>query len=159
MERGGYLYPRTLGQISPNCPLPIHVQLIYRWFQGRITRWEVYKYDILTYSHFTCMSALDEGLGVLRLACSPLLISFGLQDPSQVDTPDGSVFKRSVVTSLSEGERSDPSRVLNLCRAPGRPDCFLRWSEDGSLGPERLRRRESSFGCVCFLVVEALQAG
>jgi len=58
--------PLALGQVFLNCPLPTHLQLTYSWFRGKITRLEVYKSDLLTYSCFTRMPTPDEGLRVLR---------------------------------------------------------------------------------------------
>jgi len=48
-ERGLFI-PLALGQGFPNCPLPTHLQLTLSRFLGKITRWEVYKSDLLTYS-------------------------------------------------------------------------------------------------------------
>ena len=66
MERGGLFIPLALGQVFLNCPLPTHLQLTYSRFRGKITRLEVYKSDLLTYSHFTRTLTPDEGLRVLR---------------------------------------------------------------------------------------------
>ena len=48
-ERGLFI-PLALGQDYLNCPLPTHLQLTLSRFRGKITRWEVYKSDLLTYS-------------------------------------------------------------------------------------------------------------
>ena len=47
---GGLFIPLALGQVFLNCPLPTHLQLTLSRLRGKITRWEVYKSDLLTYS-------------------------------------------------------------------------------------------------------------
>jgi len=48
-ERGLFI-PLALGQVFLNCPLPTHLQLTLSRPRGKITRWEDYKSDLLTYS-------------------------------------------------------------------------------------------------------------
>ena len=47
---GGLFIPLALGLVFLNCPLPTHLQLTLSRLRVKITRWEVYKSDLLTYS-------------------------------------------------------------------------------------------------------------
>ena len=142
--------PLALGQIFPNCPPPTHSQLTYIWFQGKITRWEVHKFDLLTYSRFTRTPTPDEGSKDLRPGCILHSISFGSREPSQV-----LAFRLVLLSdqsSHSASRRWSP-RCFTGC---GPQACAPEWSaltfgpEGGLPGPRCLGCHRAPFGHSCY---------
>ena len=75
-ERGLFI-PLALGQVFLNCPLPTHLQLTFIRLRGKITRWGVYKSDLLTYSRCTNLTFSHIHVSHTYLQPTKVFTSFG----------------------------------------------------------------------------------